>query len=89
MALSDRISAFIEQRMAMEAAAALEVEEAEQYQQYQDDAPPHSAQRQVTALCCGVVALHPRVGQPATGAWPGPGNNECCMPDSQSFYFSC
>ncbi|KAI3431740.1 hypothetical protein D9Q98_004782 [Chlorella vulgaris] len=50
MALSDRISAFIEQRMAMEAAAALEVEEAEQYQQYQDDAPPHSAQRQHGAI---------------------------------------
>ena len=46
-ALAERISAFIEQRLALEAAA-LELEEEEQYEQYQDDVAPHGGQRQVS-----------------------------------------
>ena len=45
-ALAERISAFIEQRLALEAAA-VELEEEEQYQQYDDGVAPHGGQRQV------------------------------------------
>ena len=50
--------------------AALELEEAEQYQQYQGEGVPHSAQRQVgTALCGRAGALQVRICLP-TFLWP-------------------